>query len=482
MKKQGLMWILISFTGCASPGNDTVFTGEEWEETGASERAHSGPSEGGVPSAEPAVPAIAEIAPEEETWVEPEPSVEVSEEEEVVPEEPNSPPENLDEEEVNLDPEEEAIAPEENPEEENIPALYGEACFQPGPYPVGAWEKHSPEAEGVSSSSLEEAAAFAGEHDSSCMVVVRNGVLIGEWYWGNTTPNTKMKSWSVTKSYSATVAGIALSRGEIDHLQAPVADYVPEWDVPKKDEVTIAHLLSMSSGLKFGLIADNIGISLAKNMTQKAIDWPMKNPPGALWEYNNHTVQMIEPVLRNATGMPPQDYAEEHLFSPIGMDAVWTEDKSGNATMYMNVQASCRDHARFGYLYLQKGCWNGTQLLDEDYVHTATSPSTPMNPGYGYWWWLNGQFPTLDSVDFAPKDDILHPELPHDSFCAVGLGNQFIEVIPSENMVIVRMGPAPHENLSLWSEQGAVLEALLEDGKQIVHNGIVNRVVKAILD
>jgi len=438
---------------------------------------------GGVPVSES--PSTAPVDPMEAlaTGDEATPE-EVASVEEEFPESPESSPE-----------ENEGVPTPEEGEEETVeipveevedtptgPALYGEVCNQPGPTPVNGWMTSSPEAQGMDSSALDEAAAFAGEHDTACMVVIRNGTLVGEWYWGFNTPTTLQKSWSVTKSYSATVAGIAISRGDINSVHDRVADYVPEWDVEVKDWVTLDHLMSMTSGMKFGLIADNIGISLAKDMSKKAIDWPMTHTPGALWEYNNHTVQMIEPVLRNATGMPPQDYAEEHLFSPLGMVADWTEDKVGNPTMYMNVRASCRDHAKFGYLYLQKGCWDGVQLIDEEYIEAATSPSSDMNPGYGYWWWLNGQFPTLDSIDFKPKEDILHPDLPHDSFCAVGLGSQVVEVIPSEGLVIVRMGPAPHENLNLWSTQGAVLDALLEDGKQLVHNGVVNRVVEAIID
>ena len=164
---------------------------------------------------------------------------------------------------------------------------------------------NAPEAEGMDPIALEEAAAFAGENDSECMVVIRHGKLVGEWYWNGATPDTKVKSWSVTKSYSAALAGVAISMGFIGSVHDLVAEYVPEWDVDLKDIVTIEHLLSMTSGLKFGLIADNIGITLAKDMTKKVIEWPMKTFPGSMWEYNNHTVQMMEPVIRNATGPEP---------------------------------------------------------------------------------------------------------------------------------------------------------------------------------
>ena len=164
------------------------------------------------------------------------------------------------------------------------------------------------------------------------------------------------------------------------------------------------------------------------------------------------------------------------------MDASWDKDKVGQPAMYMNVRASCKDHAKFGYLMLRKGCWKGKRILSESWVKNATSPSQSFNKGYGYWWWLNGHKPTLDSVSFKAKDDMLHPFAPHDSFCAVGLGNQVIEVIPSLDLVIVRLGIAPQDDLSLWLlQRDQILKKMKEDGKQLVHNGVVLRVLRALI-
>jgi CubicO group peptidase (beta-lactamase class C family) len=334
----------------------------------------------------------------------------------------------------------------------------------------------------MDSNLLLEAAEFAAMNSSQCVIVARHGRIVGEWYWNGTGPNTPVKSWSVAKSYASTVAGIAISRGDIESVNDPVADYVPEWQGTDKESVTIRHLLSMSSGLEFNLLADNVGISLAKDMTKKALENPLVNPPGALWEYNNHTVQMIEPVLRAATGMAPDEYAAEHMFVPMGMNASWKRDKQEQPAMYMNVHASCRDHLKFGYLFLRNGCWDGDQLIDESFVKEATTPSTQMNRGYGYWWWLNGEMPTLSSIDFEPKTTVLQPGVPSDAYCALGLGNQIVEVIPSLDMVIVRFGPAPHENLDLWAVQdGAVMDALMNDDVQEISYGVVQRVVQAVV-
>ena len=348
-------------------------------------------------------------------------------------------------------------------------------------YPEESWAVARPSEHGMDSRDLELAARYAEENDSYCLVVARHGRIVGEWYFGDTTVETPVRSWSVGKSYAATVAGLALQAGMLGDVRDPVVDYVPAWEGRGRDDITIHHLLSMTSGLHFDLVGDNVGITMARDMTQRAVENASPRRPGYAWEYNNHTVQMIEPVLRGATGLPPDEFAQRALFEPLGMDAEWEEDAAGNPAMYMNVVASCRDHARFGQLYLRDGGWEGEELLSDEFVSAAVSPSSGFNQGYGYWWWLNGHEPLLDSVTFEDMGRMMHPFAPHDAFCAVGLGNQMVEVIPSLDMVVVRMGPAPQENLRLWlTDRGRIMEDLQSDGEQRVHNGVLERVLAAV--
>jgi CubicO group peptidase (beta-lactamase class C family) len=104
-----------------------------------------------------------------------------------------------------------------------------------------------------------------------------------------------------------------------------------------------------------------------------------------------------------------------------------------------------------------------------------------MNRGYGYYWWLSGESPTLDSVTFEDKPGGMHHFGPDDSYCAVGLGSQMIEVVPSLDMVIVRMGTAPHDDLANWLDPEALYDDLIHDGEQIVHNGVLERVLGALI-
>lgn len=352
----------------------------------------------------------------------------------------------------------------------------------PGPFPTPDWAEADPAAHGFDPDLLEAAADYAAANESLCLVVIRHGAIVGEWYFGDTTPDTKVKSWSVGKSYASTAVGLAVDRGEIASIDQPAADYIPEWQGTDKEAVSIRNLLQMASGLEFGLVKDNIGIFLAEDMTKLALENPLAQAPLSAWEYNNHGVQVLEPVIRGATGMDAEAYSQQHLWEPIGMDAEWRKDAVGHPAMYMNVMASCRDHARFGYLFLHEGCWEGEEMLSEGWVHDATHSSQDLNRGYGYLWWLSGEEPTLDSVDFKPKPGGLHPFAPGDAYCAVGLGNQVIEVIPSLDMVMVRFGVAPQDDPQNWLTPLMLLEKVLEDGKQVVHNKVLERVLAALVD
>ncbi len=357
-----------------------------------------------------------------------------------------------------------------------------ESCPVGETFPAPNWPTGLPEEHGMDPIKLAEAAAIAGENNSNCMVVIRHGTIVGEWYWQDTGPNSQVKNWSVAKAVSSAVVGVAIDRGDIASVEQSAADYISEWQDSDHADIRIEDLLSMSSGLRFDMIADNVSMPLANDMTELALTAPVDNPPGALWEYNNHSVQAMEAVLRGATGMAPDDYADAYLFEPIGMDVDWKRDEVGQPAMYMNANASCRDNARLAYLFLHDGCWDGERVLSESWVQQSTSPSTSMNRGYGYWWWLNGEDPLLDSVTFEEKGRMMHEFAPHDAYCGVGLGNQFVEVIPSLDMVVVRLGTAPHDDLSAWADLEGLYEDITTDGDQVLHNQILAQVLASVTD
>lgn len=209
--------------------------------------------------------------------------------------------------------------------------------------------------------------------------------------------------------------------------------------------------MSNDSGRHYDTATDYGGMALgAVDKTEHALALDQQHPPGTVWAYNNSAIQALEAVLERATGQPVGDFARENLFGPIGMTSRIARDSAGNALTFMGTRASCSDLARFGYLMLRQGVWENEQIVSEEWVDEATSPSQSLNSIYGYLWWLNSHGPRLaDQTDGEVVDDGSRwwPHAPDDAFAALGLGGQIVLVIPSEDLVVTRIGPYR------WSQQ-----------------------------
>ena len=156
-----------------------------------------------------------------------------------------------------------------------------------------------------------------------CLVVARHGYIVGEWYWNGLELMDRIKSWSVAKSYASTVVGLAIDHGYINGVHDPIGDYIPELVGTDKEFISIHDVLSMTSGVRFNLIEDNLVMAYASDMTARALNNPVENFPGARWEYNNHTVRLAEPLIVTPpaclTSLQPP-----HFGSPLG----WMPDGS----------------------------------------------------------------------------------------------------------------------------------------------------------
>ncbi len=362
-----------------------------------------------------------------------------------------------------------------------------DAAAQPVGFPDPDWATADPGDHGLDPGTLNEAAAYAQSIGSSCMAVIRDGRLVYERYWNGATPTSVHKTWSIAKSFTSTLIGIAIDRGDIASVDQPVSDYVSEWQDADRYAITISDVLSMSSGLEFDMVADNMFAVLVNDQTQRAIDLTVAAPPGTEWNYSNRAVQVLHRVLEVATGVDPEDYATEHLWRPIGMNLEgddhqrtrWERDDSGNATMYMSVYSSCRDLARLGYLFLHNGRWRERQVISADYVRAATSPSQALNPIYGYLWWVNGGEPAMGSTGQA-FDGTMMSFAPADLFSAQGLGQTFIDVVPSTNSVYVHIRQAPHDPfVKFITDPQGTMDALFRDGMRIEHKQLMRILLDA---
>lgn len=319
-------------------------------------------------------------------------------------------------------------------------------------YPGNEWAAVEPGEAGFDPAGLDRLAAQAEAAGSACLVVTRDGEVVDERYWQGMAADTPREAFSVTKSVTSTLVGIARDEELLD-LAEPAAEHIPQWSDTPAEAVTVENLLSNDSGRHWDFATDYGAMAIrATDKTAFAIDLAQDDAPGEVWAYNNSAIQTLSTVLESATGESPVEFARTRLFEPLGMrHSELTTDAAGNALTYAGMKTTCLDLARFGYLMLRDGMWAGEPMVSSDYVEQATGKSsTPLNAAYGWLWWLNHRGPigsprlaTTGVADAPIADGQLVPDAPDDVFWALGFQNQIVAVIPSEGIVAVRLGAAP---------------------------------------
>ena len=308
----------------------------------------------------------------------------------------------------------------------------------------------------------------------------RSGKIVIEQYGNGTTAESTQEVFSASKSVTSALAGIAHTDGDLD-VTDPASDYITDWKGTPSESVTVEQLLSNDSGREHGRRTDYVEMAAkADDKTAYSIALTQTDPPGAVWAYNNAAIQTLEAVLSTSTGRDVAEFADDRLFDPIGMSRTSiTKDRSGNPLTFMGTQSNCRDLARFGVLMLHEGDWDGTRILDAEWVRQATGRSSQdLNSAYGWLWWLNRPGTVLganqasgDSSADAGADgsaDQLVPGAPEDMYWALGFANQVVAIDPGSDTVVVRLGPASTpEGTPKFGPQATarvVTEALLRDG------------------
>lgn len=316
--------------------------------------------------------------------------------------------------------------------------------------PGTSWDRVAPATVGLDGAALRRSADTAEKGKSKCLVVVRDGAIAGEWNFDGTTPTTTQNVFSVTKSITSVLVGIALGDGDLS-IDDKAAKWIPEWRGTAADQVTVRDLLSMDSGREWSIGTDYSELIKADDQTAFAVGLSQEHAPGEQWAYNNSAVQTLEAVLSSATHMSVAEFAKERLFEPLGMTHThMSVDRAGNAVLYQGTESTCEDLARFGLLLLNGGRWGSEQIVPADYVAQATGrSSTKLNVGYGFLFWLNHEGPIgnpLVATDLAALSDPatkvgqLAPGAPQDLFWAIGLGNQIVQVDRGSGTVVVRLG------------------------------------------
>jgi CubicO group peptidase (beta-lactamase class C family) len=266
------------------------------------------------------------------------------------------------------------------------------------------------------------------------LLLIRNNEVVFEKYWKGYDDSSKSGSFSVAKSITSLLIGVALKEGKIKTLEEPVGNYLPEFKEGEKASVRIVDLLTMSSGTDWdesywNLFSVTSEAYYGNDVYKTATGVKMKDKPGALHSYKSGDTQLLGLLLEKATGQSLSDYASQKLWQPLGAEhpALWsTDNANGHVKAYCCFNSNVRDFARIGKLMLDSGKWNGTSIIDSAYWAASVKPCgiTDLKGNscdyYGYQWWI----------------DPVNPEV----FYARGILGQYIIVIPSKKTVIVRLG------------------------------------------
>ncbi len=298
------------------------------------------------------------------------------------------------------------------------------------------WPESAPEEQQMDSAMLEGARtyAFQSGKNTQGVVVTRRGVLVAEWYEDGRGPESYAASWSMGKSVTSALIGIAIGEGKISGVDVPLTDTYPQWAGTSHADIRLENVLHMASGLKWNenyspAMANESDVVQIVFTLESPLDYvlarPVESPPNTAFVYSSGDTLLLSGVLAKATGKRAGDYAQEKLFSRLGIaDAHWWRAKTGETLTYCCLDMPTRDFARIGLLYMQRGMFDGEQVVPTSWVD-ASLTSSPRYAGYGYQWWLEGKS---------------NPSLPPDLFMANGHDGQYIYVIPSRDLVIVRNG------------------------------------------
>ncbi len=305
---------------------------------------------------------------------------------------------------------------------------------------------------------------------SSCVAVIQDGELVHEGYWNGGGRDVPVRTYSITKSLTSILVTMGVDDGALA-LDDPASETVEPWRGGASADVTVRDLLAQVSGRAWSESIDRQLIRGVVDQTAYAVGLEQAGDPGE-WVYDNAGPQVLERVL--AESMTPDGdvvaLARERLLGPLGMeDTTWPRDGAGHATTYSGVTSTCRDLARVGHLMASDGQWDGDQLVSSPLVAEATTPATESNEAYGLLWWTNASGRVVEArrqagfdVDLAPYEGRLAPNVPDDAFWAFGYGNQYIAVVPSQNLVAVRLGqrPATPDQVTFDTFTAGVLAAL----------------------
>ena len=317
-------------------------------------------------------------------------------------------------------------------DDSDVPTTPDGSMYFP-PLTGNTWQSFSPSSLGWNTNHVQPLLDYLDSKNTKGFIILKDGNIVIEQYFNGHSKFANWTWYSASKSLTSVAVGIAQDEGFLD-INNKTSDYLgANWSSltrDKQDLISVKHHLTMTSGLM--------------NMQSNFLDWICTPPScmkyqadaGTVWGYHQGAFIQVQNILSQSTGMNFKPFIRAKILDKIGMQGSWS------SLSYLNLfSSSTRSMARFGLLALNNGVWNGNTIVSNSYFNAMVTTSQNLNKSYGYLWWLNGKesFIGTDSQVFSGA---IIPNAPNDMFAALGAKDQKIYVVPSKNIVVIRMGDA----------------------------------------
>jgi len=333
-----------------------------------------------------------------------------------------------------------------------LPGLIGGCTAkQPSYWPDTEWRTSTPEEQGLDSASILSMVQEIQNKDLNIhsVLVIRHGYLVTEVYFPPYTREIKHPVYSITKSVTSIMTGMAIQDGHIKSIQQNVLDFFPEIATGTKEEylkdMTLEHLLTMSAGFNTGTLPDFAGKDASFDAAENILsNHSILSRPGETFYYDSGLPHVLSTIIQKTSGLTLEEYAQLHLFNPMGItDFIWESDPQGITNGSTGLSLRPQDMAKLGYLFLHNGQWDEKQIVPAKWVRASTTKhmetkglmDAAEDDGYGYYWWIDA----------------------FGGYSAHGWGGQYVFVLPKLDMIVVFTGgladpdfPVPHQLLKTY--------------------------------
>ena len=339
-------------------------------------------------------------------------------------------------------------------------------------WPTNDWRTCQPEEVGIDSNKLSKAIEYVAtpRFNNEGIVIIKDGYIIAESYFGLFRKSSKHTSHSMAKSFTSTLIGIAIDKGLIAGIDEKICKYYASWDCTDKEDlrskITLRHAMTLTTGLEWHedwsrwdpATNDALKMGASCHFVKYMSNREGVDEPGQVFKYSTGDPMLLSRIIQKSTRKTAFEFAKQNLFKPLNITNVdWATDLDGYTSTAWGLELTVRDYAKFGYLFLNKGRWEDKQIVSKQWVEksTHTDPSVRMWDAYGYLWHVNLPHRLKWNNSPLPRDTI-----PSDGYMAEGVMGQNIFIIPSKDLVIVRVANQTGEGMDLVKFLNMVLKLI----------------------